>query len=206
MSSATRITAIFSDVGGVLASNGWDRRSRQKLVEQFRLDWDEFEDRHELVVTAFETGRISLDQYLDRTVFYRARDFSREQVRTFMFDQSQANPDSLRLVERLAATQLYFLATLNNESRELNLHRIETFGLKKYFVVFFSSCFLGAKKPDEEIYAKALAISQRAPEECVFIDDRALNLDVPKRLGMRTIQFENAAQLESELHALGVEF
>jgi putative hydrolase of the HAD superfamily len=206
MSPATRMTAVFSDIGGVLASNGWDRRTRHKLVEHFRLDWDEFEDRHELVVTAFETGHLTLDQYLDRAVFYRARDFSRQQVRAFMFDQSQPKPDSLRIVERLAATRRYFLATLNNESRELNLHRIERFGLKKYFVVFFSSCFLGAKKPDEEIYAKALAISQRVPEECVFIDDRALNLEIPIRLGMKTIQFQNAAQLESELRALGVEF
>jgi putative hydrolase of the HAD superfamily len=206
MSPATRMTAVFSDIGGVLASNGWDRRTRHKLVEHFRLDCDEFEDRHELVVTAFETGHLTLDQYLDRAVFYRARDFSRQQVRAFMFDQSQPKPDSLRIVERLAATRRYFLATLNNESRELNLHRIERFGLKKYFVVFFSSCFLGAKKPDEEIYAKALAISQRVPEECVFIDDRALNLEIPIRLGMKTIQFQNAAQLESELRALGVEF
>jgi putative hydrolase of the HAD superfamily len=204
--SMTKITAVFSDVGGVLASNGWDRHSRLKLVEQFRLDWDEFEDRHELVVTAFETGHITLDQYLDRTVFYRPRDFSRGQIRAFMFDQSQPNPDSLRVIERLAATRRYFLSTLNNESRELNLHRIERLGLKRYFAVFFSSCFLGVNKPDEEIYTKALAISQRAPEECVFIDDRALNLDVPRRLGMNTVQFRSAAQLESELRGLGVEF
>jgi putative hydrolase of the HAD superfamily len=206
MSPATRITAIFSDVGGVLATNGWDRHSRLKLVEQFRLDWDEFEDRHELVVTAFETGHITLDQYLDRTVFYRARSFPREQIKDFMFGQSQPNDGSLKVMASLAATGRYFLATLNNESRELNLHRIERFGLKKYFTVFFSSCFLGVNKPDEEIYAKALAISQRSPEECVFIDDRALNLDVPKRLGMKAIQFQSAGQLGSDLRALGVEF
>jgi putative hydrolase of the HAD superfamily len=201
-----KITAIFSDVGGVLATNGWDRSQRHKLVEQFKLDWDEFEDRHELVVTAFETGRLGLDPYLDRTIFYRPREFSRDPIREFMLAQSQPDEDSLKVIARLAATRRYFLATLNNESRELNLHRIEKFALKKYFAVFFSSCFLGAKKPDEEIYVQALAISQRAPEECVFIDDRALNLDVPKRLGMRTIQFQNAAQLERDLGTLGVEF
>jgi putative hydrolase of the HAD superfamily len=202
----TRITAIFSDVGGVLATNGWDRHSRRRLVEKFHLDWDEFEDRHELVVTAFETGHLGLEQYLDRTIFYRSRDFTKDKVRDFMYAESQPKDDSLALVARLAASRKFFLATLNNESRELNLHRIERFGLKKYFSVFFSSCFLGAKKPDEEIYVQALAISQRAPEECVFIDDRALNLDPPKRLGMKTIQFQSAAQLEKDLRALGVEF
>jgi putative hydrolase of the HAD superfamily len=202
----SKITAVFSDVGGVLASNGWDRYARHRLVGQYRLDWDEYEDRHELVATAFETGHITLEQYLDRTIFYRARDFSRDQIRQFMFDQSQPRQDSLEIMARLARAGRCFLATLNNESRELNLHRIQRFGLKKYFAVFFSSCFLGVKKPDEEIYAKTLAISQRAPEECVFIDDRELNLEVPKRLGMKTIQFQNAAQLETELKALGLEF
>jgi putative hydrolase of the HAD superfamily len=206
LNSATQITAIFSDVGGVLASNGWDRSQRHKLVEQFKLDWDEFEDRHELVVTAFETGRITLDQYLDRTIFYRPRDFTRDKIKEFMLEESQPNEESLKIVARLAATGRYFLATINNESRELNLYRIERFGLRKYFTVFFSSCFLSVKKPDEEIYVKALEMSQRTPAECVFIDDRALNLEAPKRLGMRTIQFQNAAQLERDLRALGVEF
>jgi putative hydrolase of the HAD superfamily len=202
----SKITAIFSDVGGVLATNGWDRHWRRKLVEVFHLDWDEFEDRHELVVTAFETGHLGLEQYLDRTIFYRPRDFTKEKVKDFMFGVSQPKDDSLALVARLAASRKLFLATLNNESRELNLHRIERFGLKKYFSVFFSSCFLGVKKPDEEIYVKALAISQRAPAECVFIDDRALNLDAPKRLGVKTIHFQNAGQLEKDLRALGIEF
>ncbi|MGE5325919.1 MAG: HAD-IA family hydrolase [Deltaproteobacteria bacterium] len=201
----SKITAIFSDVGGVLATNGWDRGERKALAAQFHLDWDEFEDRHELIVTAFETGRLTIEQYLDRTIFYRPREFTREQIKAFMFEQSRPFEDSLALIARLAASGKFFMATLNNESRELNLQRIEKFGLKKYFKVFFSSCFLGLKKPDEEIYVKALEISQRSPTECVFIDDRALNLDAPRRLGMNPIQFQNAAQLERDLRALGVE-
>lgn len=201
-----KITAIFSDVGGVLLSNGWDHPERRRLVEEFKLDWDEFENRHELVVTGFETGRLSLDQYLERTLFYSSREFSKQQVREFMFAQSQPKHQSLELVARLAASGRYLLATLNNESRELNLHRIERFALKNYFSVFFSSCFLGVKKPDEEIYLKALEMTQRAAAECVFIDDRALNLDAPRRLGMHAIQFRSAAQLQSDLAALGVEF
>jgi len=35
---------------------------------------------------------------------------------------------------------------------ELNVYRIEKFGLARCFPVFFSSCFLGVRKPDEEIY------------------------------------------------------
>ncbi len=123
-----------------------------------------------------------------------------------MYAQSEALPDSLALIARLAQARKVFLATLNNESRELNLHRIEKFGLRNYFSVFFSSCYLGVSKPHPEIYRLALDLSQRQPEECVFIDDRSLNLECARRLGLHTIQFLNAEQLESDLHTLGLSF
>ena len=51
----------------------------------------------------------------------------------------------------------------------------------------------------------ALDLTQRQPEECVFIDDRSINLECARRLGLHTIQFLNASQLESDLRSLGVE-
>jgi putative hydrolase of the HAD superfamily len=200
-----KVNVIFSDVGGVLLTNGWDRSSRRKLVEQFHLDWEDFEDRHELVSAALETNQLDLNRYLDRTIYYRPRPFSKQEIRDFIFAQSAPIPDSLAIFARLAQSRKYFLATLNNESKELNIFRIEKFGLRNYFTVFFSSCFLGVKKPDEAIYRIALEITQRAAEECLFIDDRGLNLEVAQRLGMRTIQFQSSVQLEKDLRTAGVE-
>ena len=200
-----KITTVFSDVGGVLLTNGWDRVSRRNLVEKFNLDLGEFGDRHELVSTAFETGELDLDHYLDRTVFYKPRAFSRDQVKEFMFAQSQPFPESLDCISRLAQTKKYLMTTLNNESTELNKYRIDHFGLRNYFTAFFSSCYLGVKKPDEAIYVLALQLTQRPAEECVFIDDRALNLECARWHGMYTIQFQNVNQLESDLRTLGVE-
>ena len=201
-----KISAVFCDVGGVLLTNGLDHGERARLVEQFGLDAGDFEGRHQMVAAAFDAGQLDLDQYLDRTIFYCPRAFRKQAVRDFIYAQSNALPDSLALMERLAAARNVFLATLNNESRELNLHRIETFGLRKYFSVFFSSCYLGVSKPHPQIYRLALDISQRQPEECVFIDDRSLNLECAHRLGLHTIQFLNAGQLENDLRILGVEF
>ena len=201
-----KITALFWDVGGVLLTNGWDHHARRRAAEKFKLDWEDFEDRHDLVVSRFETGHLTLDRYLDRTIFYRSRNFSKEDFREFMFAESQPLKGTLDLAGRLARSGKYFLATLNNESRELNLHRIERFGLRKVFSVFFSSCFLGVKKPDDEIFRLALDLSQRAPDECIFIDDRPLNLECAGRSGLRTLRFQNAGQLESDLRGAGVEF
>ncbi|MHB8652990.1 MAG: HAD-IA family hydrolase [Terriglobia bacterium] len=199
-----KITTIFSDVGGVMLTNGWDRVSRRKLVEKFNLDMAEFGDRHELVCTAFETGELDMDHYLDRTVFYKPRAFTKTEIKDFMFAESQPFPESLAFMARLAQSNKYLMTTLNNESTELNQYRIEHFGLRNYFTAFFSSCYLGVKKPDEAIYVLALQLTQRPPEECVFIDDRALNLECARWHGMNTIQFQNVSQLETDLRALGV--
>lgn len=201
----TGITAIFSDVGGVLGTNGWDRAARKKAADQFKIDIAELEDRHELVVTAFELGQLSLEAYLDRIVFYRPRDFTREAFKDFMFGASQPFPESIALIERLARSHRYLMATLNNESLELNLERIERFGLRKYFTVFFSSCFLGMKKPDGSIYRLALTLTQRSPRESLFIDDRPLNVECAQALGMLTIHCQNPAHLPEQLRDLGVE-
>lgn len=200
----SEIRTIFSDIGGVLGTNGWDHHERQAAVEHFGLDLEAFESRHEMVVTAFETGQLSLDCYLDRTVFYRQRSFTREAFRSFMLEQSRPYAESLAVLERVSRTGQYLLSTLNNESLEINQHRIESFGLRKLFKLFLSSCFLGVLKPDQAFYQLALKLTQQEAERCVFIDDRALNAECAGREGMRTIQFKNAAQLETDLRALGV--
>ena len=198
------ITTLFFDVGGVLAANGWDRHARRNCVESFGLDWDEYQDRHEYVADAFETGAMTIDDYLDRTVFYRDRDFLRGSFTEAMKGESQPNPAALDLVARLAGTGNYLLATLNNESRELNAHRVAAFGLKRYFSVFLTSGYLGVKKPDQRIYRLALDITQRDPQECVFIDDRSLNLECAGLLGMAGVHFTTVGQLETDLAGLGV--
>lgn len=198
------ITTLFFDVGGVLATNGWDRQARRNCVESFELDWDEYQDRHEFVADAFETGAMTIDDYLDRTVFYRDRGFSRSSFIEAMKGESQADPKALDLVKSLAKAGKYLLATLNNESRELNAHRVETFGLHRYFSVFLTSGYLGVKKPDERMYRLALDITQRDPGECVFVDDRSLNLECASLLGMTGIHFETVPQLKTDLAELGV--
>lgn len=201
-----KISAVFSDVGGVLLTNGLDHLQRARLTELFNLDAEDFESRHQMVAAPFDAGQLTLDQYLDRTIFYRPRSFSKQDVKKVIYSQSEALPDSLAVMARLAKAGTVFLATLNNESRELNLHRIEKFKLRDYFSTFFSSCYLGVSKPHPEIYRMALDISQRPADECVFIDDRRLNLEVAQSLGLHTVQFFSATQLEKDLQNLGLEF
>ena len=198
----SEIHAIFWDVGGVLLNNAWDHTERAAALEHFQLDEKEFHGRHEMVVSSFERGKISLDEYLDRTVFYRSRSFTREEFRDYMLSLSRPMTDVLTFARDLAASGKYFMGTINNESRELNLYRIKKFGLRDIFRVFVSSCFVGLRKPESGIYRLALEITQINPEECCFIDDRALNLECAEKLGMRTIQMQTLEQLRGDLGKL----
>src|SRR5438132_5659433 len=130
------ITTIFFDIGGVLLTNGWGRDSRRAAAEKFHLDWDEFSDRHEKLAQALKTNRLPLEDYLDRAVFYRPRDFTHQEFRDFIFAQSEAMPDSLALLDEITRADKYFVAAINNEMLELNSYRIEHFGLRKYFSAF----------------------------------------------------------------------
>ena len=145
------INQVLFDIGGVLGSNGWDREQRAVAVEKFALDGEDFQYRHEETVGAFESGQISLDEYLDVTVFWQPRAFSRDDFKRFMFSLSTPWADSLDVVRRLrqrtrGRPTRVRMATLNNESRELNEYRIRYFGLCELFDVFFSSCWLGVRK------------------------------------------------------------
>jgi putative hydrolase of the HAD superfamily len=198
------IRAIFWDVGGVLLTNAWDRTERAAALEHFHLDQQEFQGRHEMVVSSFERGKITLDEYLDRTVFYRTRPFTREVFRDYMFSLSKPFPEALAFARALADSGKYFMGTINNESRELNYDRIEKFGLRQIFRLFISSCFVGFRKPERDIYRIALETTQIPAEQCCFIDDRALNLECAAQLGMKTIEMQGVEQLRGDLEKLNV--
>ena len=200
----TAITTLFWDIGGVILTNGWDTAARQKAAARFEFDGEDYESRHDQAFPLYEIGQLTLDEYLERTLFFRPRAFDRRQFREFMLAQSQEMPDSRAVLRGCAGTGRYLVAAINNEPRELNDHRITHFGLRADFRAFFSSCYVGARKPEPTIYRIALDVTQRTPEECVFIDDRAANLPPAAGLGMRTIHFRSAVQLRQELQRFGI--
>ena len=198
------ITHIFFDVGGVLGSSGWGTEPRALAVEHFRLDAADFDRRHREVVGPFEEGRMSLDEYLDCTVFDVPRRFTRDEFKAFMRAQSRPSIETIALARALAGTGRYRLMTLNNESTELNGYRLASFGLAPIFTAFFSSCWLGTTKPARRIYELALAMAQAQPAQSVFIDDREQNLAPARALGIGVLRFTSPDALRRDLAGLGV--
>jgi putative hydrolase of the HAD superfamily len=196
---------ILFDVGGVLLTNGWDHRERAAVLDQFHLDRAAFEARHLAPYDAWERDAISVNTYLDATVFYEPREFSREEFFVSMCAQSDLLPNGgIDILQELAATGNYMLGVLNNEARETNEYRFKRFGIRDSIAIALSSCYLGLRKPEPAIYRRALDILGKPSHRVLFIDDRPENAAGAAEAGMRTIRFTGADTLRSELETLGV--
>jgi len=204
MKRSGRIRTLFLDIGGVLLTNGWDHQARHLAAKRFGLELGTLEDRHQLTFDTFEVGKITLDEYLNRVVFYQKRPFTRSQFRKFMFAQSKPHPQMIELVSRLKAEHGLKIAVVSNEGRELTLYRIHKFGLDHWVDFFISSCFVHLRKPDADIFKLALDVAQVPATEVVYIEDRPLFVQAAEAVGIRGLRHTDLASTRDHLAALGL--
>ena len=198
------VSTLFLDIGGVLLTNGWDRSSRRRAAETFQLDYEEMDERHHLTFDTFEGGKITLDEYLERVIFFQPRSFSQAAFRDFMFSCSQPFTDMIDLIRALKRRYGLRTVAVSNEGRELTEFRVRTFELEQVIDFFVSSCYVHFRKPDTDIYRIALDISQSRPEEVAYIDDRSLFVEVADGLGIHGIVHTGRESTARELAALGL--
>ena len=206
MTEPVKISTLFLDIGGVLLTNGWDHHARRRAVDQFKLNYDEMNERHHLTFDTYEVGKLSLDEYLKRVVFYKEQSFTADDFKHFMFSQSKPLSEMIQFIGNLK--QQYNLRTfaVSNEGRELTEHRIKTFDLKKLFDGFVCSCYVHFRKPDEDIFRLALDISQAAPENVAYLDDRPLFVEIARSMGIHGILHTNIDKTKKDLAALGLNY
>ncbi len=200
----SQITTLFLDIGGVLLTNGWDHNSRKSAAEKFGLDYEEMSERHHLTFDTYEEGKLSLDEYLKRVVFYEDRPFSQEEFKKFMYAQSKPYPDMIDLIRGLKAQYGLRVAAVSNEGRELTIYRVQQFELKTLVDFFVSSCFVHYRKPDEDIFRMALDVSQAQPDQVVYIDDRGLFVEVAREVGITGIVHKDYKATRKLLEELGL--
>ncbi|PTY06796.1 hydrolase [Verrucomicrobia bacterium LW23] len=204
MPSATRITTLFLDIGGVLLTNGWDRQLRRKAAEKFALDHAELEQRHHLTYDTYEVGKMSLDEYLRRIVFYEKRDFSPDELTKWILEEARPYPEMIRLVKNLGSAYGLKIAVVSNEGRELAEDRIERFRLGEFVSFFIMSCFVHFRKPDEDIYRIALDTAQVKPEQVAYIEDRQMFCEVAGRMGINSVLNNDFENTKKQLADLGL--
>jgi putative hydrolase of the HAD superfamily len=204
MNTHSQITTLFLDIGGVLLTNGWDHNTRIRAAEKFGLVYDEMNERHHLTFDTYEEGKLSLDEYLNRVVFYQERSFSREEFKDFMHDQSRPFSEMIELMRAIKTRYGLRVAAVSNEGRELTMYRVQQFRLGTFIDFFVSSCFVHCRKPDEDIYRIAVDIAQVHPEQVVYIDDRPMLVEVARGLEINGIIHTSYEATRTSLEGLGL--
>ncbi len=199
-----KITTLFIDIGGVLLTNGWDHNSRKLAVKMFDLDAVEMENRHRLTIDTVELGKLSLEDYLSYVVFYQKRSFTRAQFQKFMFAQSQAYPQMIKLISQLKSQYKLKIIAVSNETRELNTYRIKKFKLASIIDFFISSSYVHIRKPDADIFHLALDLAMAPTKQVIYLDDRLLYAEVAKRLGLQSVHHTDHRTTGEKLASFGL--
>lgn len=168
------------------------------------MDLEELNERHHLTFGAYEEGKIDLDCYLDRVVFYESRKFSHKDFRRFMFEQSRPFPEMIELMQKTKEQHNLLVAAISNDARELVAHRVKQFNLRALIDFFVCSCFVHCRKPDEDIFRIALDIAQVRPEGAVYVDDRHMFVSVARSLGINAVHHTGYESTAAALVDLGL--
>jgi putative hydrolase of the HAD superfamily len=173
-------------------------------VERFDLEFEELDERHHLTFDTYEEGKLSLDEYLSRVVFFKERPFPREDFKRFMFNQSEPLQDMLDFTRELVSKHKLRAVAVSNEGKELTEYRIQKFQLASIIDAFISSCFVHFRKPDIDMFRMALNVSQARPDEVIYIDDRPMFVEVAETLGVHGIKHAGFESTRDKLAEYGL--
>ena len=73
------------------------------------------------------------------------------------------------------------------QARELNAYRIQKFRLNEFVDFFISSCYVGLRKPDADIFRLALDVSQVGAEQVVYFENTQMFVQIAEGIGIRGI-------------------
>jgi putative hydrolase of the HAD superfamily len=201
----SRFRILYSDIGGVLGTNGWDAALRRRVASQFHIDLEEIEPRHHLMFDSYERGYMSFEEYLRYVFFGSAREFTIEQVRKFTYDQSIAWPENIEFFRQVKHANGLKIGLISNEGRGITEHRVGKFGLRELADFLVISHCVRLRKPDREIWQLALNLAQATPHESIYVDDREMFARVAAEMGFTAVHHVSLEDTRERLRGLGLE-
>jgi putative hydrolase of the HAD superfamily len=200
----TKFHALYSDIGSVLGTNGWDSNLRRKIAAHFQLKFDDIESRHRLMFDTYERGFMTFEEYLRRVFFASPRSFTVQDLREHAFHESVPWPENIELFHQVKKLNGLKLALISNEGSGLTEYRLRKFGLRTVADFMVVSSFVHLRKPDRAIWQLALDLAQSTPEESIYVDDREIFVEVAADMGFTTIHHVSLENTRKSFEQLGL--
>ena len=204
MSSHHKFRALYSDIGGVLGTNGWDSKVRANICAHFGVALMEIEDRHRLMFDTYERGFMSFKHYLERVFFAVKRSFTVADLVAFTYEQSTPWPENIAFIKEISQRNRLKLGLISNEGEGITQHRVEKFKLREMADFMVISHCVHLRKPDPSIWQLALDLAAVHSREAIYIDDRPLFAEVAEGLGFTAIHHTSLDSTQAKLRELNV--
>jgi len=112
--------------------------------------------------------------------------------------------ETVDILKILKESEKYRLYALTNWSAQTFPWALDTFDFLHWFEGIVVSGVEKMKKPQPEFYQILFDRYKVDPQKTLFIDDNAKNIVGGKLVGLTTIHFSSAAQLQDELNQYGI--
>ena len=195
---------LYSDIGGVLGTNGWDSGIRNNVCVKFNVAPDEIDKRHKFMFDSFERGYMTFEDYLRQVFFTVERPFSLEALRDYSFTASIPWPQNIDLFHRVKKLNGLKFGLISNEGQGITQYRMDAFGLRDVADFIVVSHFVHMRKPDRQIWQLALDLAQATPDQCIYVDDRKIFVDVAASLGFTAFQHIDLESTQKNFERLGL--
>ena len=149
---ASPFRMLYTDIGGVLGTNGWDSALRRRVCAHLGVAHEEVDRRHQLIFDSFERGFMTFEEYLQRVFFSSSRKFTLEEVRDYAYQASTPWPESINFFRSVKTANRLRLGLISNEGEGIAQHRVNKFGLRDLADFMVISHFTRLRKPDREIW------------------------------------------------------
>lgn len=194
--------AIIFDMGGVLLRS-MDPNPREALANRFGTTRKELEKFvfHGPTSLQSEVGQVS-DIFHWQTVLshYEQKEEDLEKIYSEYFSGDSIDQELLDFAESLKPK--YKIGLLSNAWVDARNRLGAMYHFIDVFDISIFSAEVGMRKPEAGIYLLMLDKLQVKPEESIFIDDFAVNIEGAEKLGIRTIQFKNTQETIRQVNAL----
>lgn len=203
---------ICFDIGGVLvrlnpsfsrkllsrAESNEVRNLEQLLRDDFTHGQTEYSASER-----YQLGQMTSDEYVDLLVSGLGGRIINDEIRAALMAEIAGDvPETAKILEPLA--KITRLGCFSNTNAIHWDYLNARFPWMARFEVALASHLVGFAKPAPEAFESICAAAQLAPQDCLFIDDRLVNVEGAQNFGMKALLFKTPQSLLQDLRQCGI--